>query len=58
MLGFYFLIGIVYVIINGIIRKLYVEEDFLLVMAHIFVWPMFLLLLVITKFPKLLTLKK
>lgn len=45
----YVAIGIFYVIINGTLRKLYSEDDdWFLPLAHILVWPLFVLGLIIT----------
>jgi hypothetical protein len=48
----YFIIGIVYVLINGFIRKIYTDDDILLPMVHMFMWPMFVIMLLISKLKK------
>ena len=39
----YFVIGILYTMINGIFRGLYKEDDMFLPMMHIQLWPIFIL---------------
>lgn len=34
----YFLIGLIYVVINGVVRKMYDEGDSLLAFVHLFFW--------------------
>lgn len=53
LIAFYFFIGIIYCIVNGGIRKLDTEGDFLLPLAWILCWPPFVLTLVIHLFIKL-----
>lgn len=38
-MGYYFLIGLIYTFINGYIRKIDTEGDFLLPMVWLCLWP-------------------
>jgi hypothetical protein len=38
----YFIIGILYVFINGFFRKHYTDGDMLLPMAQMLIWPLFI----------------
>lgn len=53
LIAFYFFIGIIYCIVNGGIRKLDTEGDFLLPMGWIGLWPLFIMALIIDKTIKL-----
>lgn len=48
-IAIYFIIGIGYCIVNNVVRKLDTDEDYLLNMAWIFLWPIFILALLIDK---------
>lgn len=38
------IVGIIYVLINGLVRKIYDDDtDMLLVLAHMFLWPIFMI---------------
>jgi hypothetical protein len=45
----YFLISLIYVLTNGFIRKIYTEDDWLLVVVHFLFYPVFLGLLIYEK---------
>ena len=47
----YFLIGILYTLVNLFIRKLDIENDWGLVFIWILAWPLFFVLLLISKIP-------
>lgn len=49
----YSFVGIIYVLVNGLIRKIYSnDDDWQIVPVHIFGWPICLICLVIDKFIK------
>lgn len=54
LIAFYFLIGIIYCIVNGGIRKLDTEGDFLLPFSWIIFWPPFIIALIVHLLTKLL----
>ena len=45
----YFLIGVLYTLINLFIRKLNIEDDWGLMFMWILAWPLFFILLLISK---------
>jgi len=49
MIPIYFLIGIAYVIINGTLRNMYNDDDWQLPLAHIAIWPICFICLVISR---------
>lgn len=49
LFGIYMLIGIVYCFVNGAIRKLDTEHDYLLPFAWILLWPLCIIALIIDK---------
>lgn len=49
----YFVIGCVYVLINGIVRKIYTDYDDLLPTVHLFLWPLFFVIILINSLQKL-----
>lgn len=42
----YFIIGIVYVVLNGLVRKMYHDDDWFLPFIHIILWPFFASMLI------------
>lgn len=47
LLEWYFLIGIVYTVINGYVRKLDTDGDWSLVFVWLFLWPLAFIALII-----------
>jgi hypothetical protein len=52
MVGLYFLVGIVYVFVNGAFRGIYDDEDWQLPFAHIFLWPVCFICLILARFQR------
>lgn len=48
----YVLIGIIYTMINGIIRKLDHDDDWMLPISWIFLWPIFFIALIVKRLSK------
>jgi hypothetical protein len=54
MLSYYILIGLIYVVINGTIRGIYNDDNSFLVLVHWFLWPIFVLMLLISRLYRLI----
>lgn len=52
-IGIYFVLGMAYVVINGLFRKFYEDDDGLLVFAHLVAWPIAIACLIIESSIKL-----
>ena len=48
----YVIIGITYTVINGLVRRVDTEGDWLLPLSWIFLWPMYLSLLIFSRLKK------